>query len=375
MARTTRLDRKAPERREAVSEGDASAPESPAALGHRKEASNAMPQGARQEVRELQGSPLLAVEQLRVDFRSNQLQVPVVNGIEFALSSGRTLGIVGESGSGKSVTARAIMGLLPHPQSRVYGSVRLEGSELLGMSERQLRRYRGASMALVFQDPMRSLNPIMRIGRQLGEAIRSHSKVTRTQAKRRAVELLEMVRVPAARQRLEEYPHQLSGGMRQRVVIAMALAGRPRLLIADEPTTALDVTTQAQIMKLLRELQQELGMALILISHDIGLAAQYTDEVAVMYAGRIVEHAPTRRLFSEIRMPYTLGLLESIPRLEGASQQPLPVLRGRPPDPFNMPRGCPFEPRCSRAGSRCKEELPSLGLAAKEHRFACFYPL
>jgi oligopeptide/dipeptide ABC transporter ATP-binding protein len=265
------------------------------------------------------------------------------------------------------------MGLLP-PSATVSGSVRFEGEELLGLSDKAMRRHRGADIAMVFQDPSRSLNPTMRIGAQVAEAVRAHQRVDRGAARDRALELLKLVRLPSPEQRLHEYPHQLSGGMRQRVVIAIALASKPRLLIADEATTALDVTTQAQIMELLRDLQRQLGMALVMISHDLGLAASFADEVVVMYAGRAVEQAPTRELFAHVRMPYTKALLDAIPRVERPPHTPLPVVAGRPPDLGALPAGCPFAPRCPKAQDLCRESAPPLEEGSPGHRWACWFP-
>ena len=319
------------------------------------------------------GSPLLDVRDLQVRFRQGGHDVWAVNGVSYSVSPGRTLAIVGESGSGKTVSCRAVMGLLPHSAS-VAGSVRFEGVELLGLSDEAMRAHRGTDVAMVFQDPARSLNPTMRIGTQITEAIRSHLPLDRRAARDRAIELLQLVRIPLPARRFVEYPHQLSGGMRQRVMIAIALACHPKLLIADEATTSLDVTTQAQIMELLLELQAELGMALMLISHDLGLAASYSDEVIVMYAGQIVEHAPTNRLFSHVRMPYTKVLLEAIPRLERPAHSLLPVVSGRPPDGTALPQGCSFAPRCPSAREKCARQAPALEEHEPNHRWACWYP-
>jgi oligopeptide/dipeptide ABC transporter ATP-binding protein len=265
------------------------------------------------------------------------------------------------------------MGLLP-ATATAAGSVLFEGTELLGLTETQMRRHRGTDVAMVFQDPARSLNPTMRVGTQITEAIRSHLPLDRSAARARAIELLTLVRIPMPQRRFVEFPHQLSGGMRQRVMIAIALACHPKLLIADEATTALDVTTQAQIMELLIELQQELDMALLLISHDLGLAASYTDDVIVMYAGRIVEQAPTRELFAHVRMPYTKVLLDAIPRIERPAHSLLPVVGGRPPDVSSLPAGCSFAPRCPRARDQCREVPPALEEHEPGHRWACWYP-
>jgi oligopeptide/dipeptide ABC transporter ATP-binding protein len=322
------------------------------------------------------GGALLEVEDLRVAFAVGGREVRAVDGVTYKVDAGRTLAIIGESGSGKTVGCRAIMGLLP-VGTEVSGSARLRGTELIGLSDGQLRKHRGSDMAMVFQDPARSLNPTMRVGKQITEAIRTHRKVSRKDANDQAVELLRLVRIPAPERRFHEYPHQLSGGMRQRVVIAMALACRPKLLIADEATTALDVTTQAQIMELLLELQQELDMALIMISHDLGLAASYADEVVVMYAGKVVEQAPSKRLFGTggtVRMRYTRALLDAIPHLERPAHADLPVVTGRPPDPTMLPVGCSFAPRCPSAADDCTAKAPALTEHAPGHRWACWHP-
>jgi oligopeptide/dipeptide ABC transporter ATP-binding protein len=317
---------------------------------------------------------LLEVEDLKVTFPGRGRPVRAVDGVSYGVYPGQTLAIVGESGSGKTVSCRAVMGLLP-PAAAITGSVRFAGTQLIGLTDDQLRRHRGADVAMVFQDPTRSLNPTMRIGGQIAEAIRAHQRVSKTQARQQAVDLLRLVRIPLPERRCTEYPHQLSGGMRQRVMIAIALACRPRLLIADEATTSLDVTTQAQIMELLLELQAELGMTLLLISHDLGLAASYADEVIVMYAGRIVEQAPAPRLFSGVRMPYTQALLEAIPRLERPAHSPLPVIAGRPPDPSALPAGCSFAPRCRHAADDCRATEPPLDEHEPGHRWACWHPV
>lgn len=316
---------------------------------------------------------LLELSDLVVDFRQGARRIRAVDGLSYAVDAGKTLAVIGESGSGKTVSSRAVMALLPDTAS-VTGSVRFEGEELLGLSDAEMRRHRGASIAMVFQDPTRSLNPTMKIGSQIMEAVRAHLPLDRKGARERAVELLTLVRLPSPRQRLHEYPHQLSGGMRQRVVIAIALASSPKLLIADEATTALDVTTQAQIMELLADIQQQLGMGLIMISHDLGLAASFADEVVVMYAGRAVEQAPTRKLFAHVRMPYTKALLEAIPRIERPPHTLLPIVPGRPPDLAALPAGCPFHPRCPNARERCREAAPPLAEGEPGHSWACWFP-
>ena len=317
---------------------------------------------------------LLDVEDLRVSFPGRGREVHAVDGVSYRVYAGQTLAIVGESGSGKTVSCRAVMGLLP-PGALITGSARFQGRQLIGLSDDQLREHRGANIAMVFQDPARSLNPTMRVGAQIAEAVRAHQDVSKAQAKAQAVDLLRLVHIPLPERRSVEYPHQLSGGMRQRVMIAIALACRPKLLIADEATTALDVTTQAQIMDLLLELQAELGMALMLISHDLGLAGAYADEVIVMYAGRIVEQAPAARLFSRVRMPYTQALFEAIPRLERPAHAPLPVIGGRPPDASDLPPGCSFAPRCRRAADDCLAAAPPLDEHEAGHRWACWHPV
>jgi oligopeptide/dipeptide ABC transporter ATP-binding protein len=319
---------------------------------------------------------LLEVEDLRVAFAVGGREVRAVDGVSYRIEPGKTLAIIGESGSGKTVGCRAIMGLLP-AAAMISGSARLRGSELIGLSDAQLRKHRGSDLAMVFQDPSRSLNPTMRIGSQITEAIRTHRKMTKSQARDEAVELLRLVRIPAPDRRFHEYPHQLSGGMRQRVMIAIALACRPKLLIADEATTALDVTTQAQIMELMLELQAELGMSLVFISHDLGLAASYADEVVVMYAGKIVEQAPAKKLFGTggtVRMRYTRALLDAIPHIERAAHTELPVVTGRPPDPTAMPPGCSFAPRCAHAADDCLAKAPALAEHSPGHSWACWHP-
>ena len=318
---------------------------------------------------------LLEVEDLKVTFPGRgHREVRAVDGVSYCVYPGQTLAIVGESGSGKTVSCRAVMGLLP-PGAVVTGSARFGGAQLIGLTDEQLRRHRGADVAMVFQDPARSLNPTMRVGAQIAEAVRVHHDVSRVAARKQATDLLRLVRIPLPERRSAEYPHQLSGGMRQRVMIAIALACRPRLLIADEATTALDVTTQAQIMELLLELQAELGMALVLISHDLGLAGAYADEVIVMYAGRIVEQAPAARLFGQVRMPYTQALFEAIPRLERPAHAPLPVIGGRPPDAAAMLDGCSFAPRCRLAAGDCLAAAPPLAEHEPGHRWACWHPV
>jgi oligopeptide/dipeptide ABC transporter ATP-binding protein len=320
----------------------------------------------------LPAEPLLTVEDLRVRFTRGGRRINAVNGLSYELPPGRMMAVIGESGSGKSVSARALMGLLPQTAT-ISGSIQFDGRELIGMPEKEIRALRGGEIAMVFQDPARSLNPTMRIGTQITEAIRVHTDLDKKAARDRAVELLRMVRLPAPERRFHEYPHQLSGGMRQRVMIAIALAGNPRLLIADEATTALDVTTQAQIMELIVELQERLAMAVIMISHDLGLAASYAQDVVVMYAGRAVESAPARTLFAHVRMPYTRALLGAIPALEREPHSLLPVTPGQPPDLSALPQGCPFRPRCPRATDTCVER-PAFEEHEPLHSWACWHP-
>jgi len=318
-------------------------------------------------------TPLLGVSDLHVTFRTRGGFVYAVQGISFAVEPGQTLALIGESGSGKTVSAQAVMGILPRT-ARVTGSIKFKGDEVVGRSEHELRDYRGRCVAMVFQNPERSLNPTMRIGTQIAEAVQVHLPVDKKEAHDRAVELMRMVRLPAPERRFFEYPHQLSGGMRQRVVIAIALACDPSVLIADEATTALDVTTQAQIMDLLLDLQQQTGTALLMISHDLGLAASYAEEVIVMYAGKIVEQAPTRDLFASVRMPYTQALLDAIPRIELEPHVMLPVVGGRPPDLSAIPAGCPFAPRCPAVQQDCREQAPPLRQHEPGRWWACWHP-
>jgi len=316
--------------------------------------------------------PLLEVSDLRVEFRTERGTLRAVDGVSFALEAGRTLGIVGESGCGKTVLSRSLLRLNPIAAGRIA----FDGQDLVAMDESELRAVRGKDISIVFQDPMTSLNPVLTIGAQIAETLVHHLRMGRRAARARARDLLAAVGIPSPEARLGEYPHQLSGGMRQRVTIAMALACEPRLLIADEPTTALDVTVQAQILDLLKQQQRERGMAMILISHDLGVVAGRTDAIAVMYAGRIVERAPTRRLFEHTRMPYTEALLRAIPRLEHASHTRLLAIGGRPPDLVSPPPGCRFAPRCSRVQERCRFDEPELlADSAPDHDYACWYPV
>jgi oligopeptide/dipeptide ABC transporter ATP-binding protein len=314
---------------------------------------------------------LLEVRDLRTHFTTDDGEFPAVDGIGFSVDAGRTLAIVGESGCGKSVTSLSIMGLVPNPPGRIHGgSIRFEGRELVGAPEREMQDLRGNGMAMIFQEPMSSLNPVFTIGEQIVEGLMRHRRLTRAEAEERAIAMLRKVRIPAPEQRFHEHPHKLSGGMRQRAMIAMALACEPRLLIADEPTTALDVTIQAQILALMRELQQETGTAIILITHDLGVVAEVADEVVVMYAGRIVEQAPVRALFEAPQHPYTVGLLGSIPRLDGERDR-LSSIEGQVPSPLRRPSGCSFADRCPFADALCRAAVPELREVGPRHRSAC----
>jgi oligopeptide transport system ATP-binding protein len=322
-------------------------------------------------------SPLLNVEHLEVQFKTQDGIVRAVNDVSFHVDRGETLGIVGESGSGKSVTAMSLMRLIPNPPGKIAGGrVMFDGEDLLQLSEPDMRHIRGNRIAMIFQDPMTSLNPVLTIGRQITESLELHLKLSNREARRRAVELLQMVGIPSADRRLDDYPHQFSGGMRQRVMIAMGLSCNPELLIADEPTTALDVTIQAQILELIKRLQHELGTAVIIITHDLGVVAGMADRVQVMYAGRIVEEGPTSEIFAQPRMPYTIGLLRSIPRLDDEQGRKLNPIRGLPPDLINLPQICPFSPRCDyfQAG-QCDAQVPPLRDVAPDHRAACLFDI
>jgi peptide/nickel transport system ATP-binding protein len=316
-------------------------------------------------------SSLLEVRDLRTVFQGDDGEFAVVDGISFSVDAGRTLAIVGESGCGKSVTSLSIMGLLPKPHGRIAGgSIRFEGQELVGAPEAALQDLRGNGIAMIFQEPMSSLNPAFTIGEQIIEGLLRHRRMSRAQARERAIEMLRKVRIPAPEQRIDEFPHKLSGGMRQRVMIAMGLACEPRLLIADEPTTALDVTIQAQILELMRSLQQETATAIVLITHDLGVVAEVADDVVVMYAGRIVERGPVQALFNAPQHPYTVGLLGSIPRLDTMHQR-LASIEGQVPAPQQLPRGCSFADRCPFALAACRVDIPALRDVGERHQSAC----
>ena len=322
----------------------------------------------------MSGNALLALERVLVDLPTRRGVLRAVDGVDLELLPGRTLGIAGESGSGKTMLSRAILGLLPR-RACVSGRIRFDGQDLTSIDPARLRRLRGRSLAVVFQDPMTSLNPVLTIGLQITETLREHLGLAGAAARNRAAELLAAVGIAEPEQRLRQYPHQLSGGMRQRAAIAMALSCEPKLLIADEPTTALDATIQAQILDLLAREQRRRHMAMVLITHDLGVLAGRTDEIAVMYAGRIVERAPTRQLFCSPRMPYTHALLAAIPRLDAPPHTPLAIVAGRPPDPIWRIPGCAFAPRCPAAADRCRHDVPPLTGGDPEHRYACWFPL
>ena len=309
---------------------------------------------------------------MRTHFASERGEVHAVDGVDLSLERGRTLGIVGESGCGKSVTALSIMGLVPQPPGRIAGGeVLFEGEDLLQAPARRMRDLRGHKLSMIFQEPMTSLNPAFPAGDQVAEALLRHRKISPKEARDQAVEMLRKVRIPSPERRARDYPHQLSGGMRQRVMIAMALACDPRLLIADEPTTALDVTIQAQILELMRLLRAGLGTAIILITHDLGVIAELADDVIVMYAGKVVERCAAERLFAEPQHPYTIGLLGSIPRLHLA-QARLSAIEGVVPDPVAFPQGCRFHPRCPFAVDKCRSEVPPLIKVSENHEAACW---
>ncbi|MFF3006297.1 ABC transporter ATP-binding protein [Kitasatospora sp. NPDC057940] len=306
------------------------------------------------------GTPLLEVKNLHVEFHTRDGIAKAVNGVNYSVAAGETLAVLGESGSGKSVTAQTIMGILDMPPGKVtQGEILYRGQDMLKMGNEERRRIRGQKIAMIFQDALSSLNPVLSVGYQLGEMFRVHQGASKKDAKEKAIELMDRVRIPAARQRVGDYPHQFSGGMRQRIMIAMALSMQPDLIIADEPTTALDVTVQAQVMDLLAELQAEYNMGLILITHDLGVVADVADKIAVMYAGRIVETAPVHDLYANPAHPYTKGLLRSIPRLDQKGQE-LYAIKGLPPNLLKVPTGCAFNPRCDVATDLCRTEIPAL---------------
>jgi oligopeptide transport system ATP-binding protein len=317
--------------------------------------------------------PLLEVKNLAVKFFTLDGLVHAVNGISYQVYSGETLGIVGESGSGKSISVLSILGLIPSPPGKItQGEILFEGQNLLQFNSQQLQQIRGNEIAMIFQDPMTSLNPVLTIGKQLTEALQIHLKLTPEIAQKRAIQLLQQVGISNPEKRLKNYPHEFSGGMRQRVMIAMGLGCQPKLLIADEPTTALDVTVQAQVVELVKQLKNEQGMSVIWITHDLALLAGLADRILVMYAGQIVELATVHRLYKNPHHPYTIGLLESLPRLDQIRQEPLKAIEGNPPNLIDYPPGCPFAPRCRFAIEHCFQENPKLELIETEHQVACW---
>jgi oligopeptide transport system ATP-binding protein len=316
---------------------------------------------------------LLEVTGLKTQFFTQDGVVKAVDGVSFHVNEGETLGIVGESGCGKSVSVLSVMRLIPQPPGKIVdGEVMFEGIDLLHVSDNEIRKVRGNQIAMIFQDPMTSLNPVLTIGRQIGEALELHMGMNKEESRKRSAQLLEMVGIAEAEDRLDDYPHQFSGGMRQRAMIAMALACNPQLLIADEPTTALDVTIQAQIVELVKRLRDEIGMAIIWITHDLGVVAGLADRMMVMYAGHAVEEAPVKEVYGDPRHPYTIGLLGSLPRLDEIREDKLQSIEGLPPDLIDLPPGCPFEPRCVYAIEKCRTDTPRLEPVGPRHRIACW---
>jgi len=326
----------------------------------------------RREMRSTPAAPLLEVRNLKTYYRADEGELRAVDGVSFSVAAGRTLGIVGESGCGKSVTSLTIMGLVPCPPGRIAGGeVLFEGRDLLKLPQAEMRELRGNKISMIFQEPMTSLNPAFTVGDQIVEAIRRHKRVQPREARERAIEMLRRVHIPAAERRIDDYPHKLSGGMRQRVMIAMALACDPKLLIADEPTTALDVTIQAQILDLMRELREDFGTAIVMITHDLGVIAEIADEVVVMYAGKVVEQASVAALFEDPQHPYTIGLLGALPRLDNDKPR-LATIEGAVPNPLAIPEGCSFNPRCPFADDECRKASPALAEVRRGHLAACF---
>jgi len=318
-----------------------------------------------------QKNPLLDIRSLTTWFFTEDGVVRAVEDVSFKIFPGEILSLVGESGCGKSVTGLSLLRLIPIPPGKILkGGLLFEGKDLLGLNEREMERVRGNDISMIFQEPMTSLNPVFTIGNQIMEALQLHQNLDKKEARRRAIEMLDRVRIPSPEVRIDSYPHQLSGGMRQRAMIAMALSCTPKLLIADEPTTALDVTIQAQVLRLLKEIQREMGMSVLLITHDLGVVSEIADRVAVMYAGRIVESGPIEAIFREMRHPYTRGLLESIPRLEEKKKR-LNAIPGQVPNPMNLPGGCKFHPRCSLMIEDCKKEEPPLFEVNGDHFSRC----
>jgi peptide/nickel transport system ATP-binding protein len=321
-------------------------------------------------------APLIELGDLKTHFKTERGLVRAVDGVSLTLQRGESLGVVGESGSGKTVLSRSIMGLLPSSNAVRSGSVKFAGQEIIGMSDKEMRHFWGSEMSMVFQNPLNSLNPVMKIGKQIIEPLQLHLDMDKANAQATAVQLLRDVHIPEPERRLRQYPHELSGGMRQRVMIAIALACGPTLLFADEPTTALDVTVQAQILKVIGEQRRDRNMSVVLVTHDLGVVAGHTDHIAVMYGGRLVELAPTRTLFANMKMPYTKALMLSIPKIDDPSHTRLATIPGRPPDLVNPPPGCRFAPRCAHARDRCHVEEPPLVPADDpDHLYACWFPV
>ena len=321
------------------------------------------------------GEKLVDIRDIKTTFYTSDGTVPAVDGVSMHINRGESLGVVGESGCGKSVTALSLMRLIPDPPGKIEaGEILFEGENLLKKRESEMRRIRGNDISMIFQEPMTSLNPVYTVGNQISEAIELHQGLRRRDALKRTVEMLQLVGIPLPERRVHEYPHQLSGGMRQRIMIAMALSCNPKVLIADEPTTALDVTIQAQILELMKKLKQELDMAIMLITHDLGVIAEMAERVVVMYAGKVVEEADVEPLFAHPYHPYTRGLLDSIPDVEGRKER-LHVIEGVVPNPMFMPAGCRFNPRCPYAQDRCREDQPELEEIAPGHKVSCWYPL
>jgi oligopeptide/dipeptide ABC transporter ATP-binding protein len=320
-------------------------------------------------------SELFEVDNLQITFDTKRGPLQAVRGVSLSIRKGESVGIVGESGSGKTVMSRAAMGLLRGRKVHRSGSVKIEGEELLTLSNEQIRNFWGLRIAMIFQDPMTALNPVRKVGSQFAESLVKRMNMSKDEAAKRTLELLALVKMPEPEKAIQKYPHQLSGGMRQRVMIAMAIACEPELLFADEPTTALDVTVQAQVLELLSELRERLGMAMVIVTHDLGVVAGHTDKIAVMYGGEIVEMASTPDLFANTKMPYTEALMESIPRLDRKRGDRLPTIPGSPPDPIAARTGCGFAPRCRYATDKCRNEHPELTDAGNGHMYRCFFPI
>jgi oligopeptide/dipeptide ABC transporter ATP-binding protein len=320
-------------------------------------------------------SELFEIDNLQITFDTKRGPLQAVRGVSLSIRKGESVGIVGESGSGKTVMSRAAMGLLRGRKVQRTGSVKIEGEELLTLSNEQIRNFWGLRIAMIFQDPMTALNPVRKVGSQFAESLVKRMNMSKDEAAKRTLELLALVNMPEPEKAVQKYPHQLSGGMRQRVMIAMAIACNPELLFADEPTTALDVTVQAQVLELLSELRERLGMAMVIVTHDLGVVAGHTDKIAVMYGGEIVEMASTPDLFANTKMPYTEALMESIPRLDRKRGDRLPTIPGSPPDPIAARTGCGFAPRCRYATDKCRNEHPELTDAGNGHMYRCFFPI